>query len=286
MPRAAGLGRALKDNEGFLAVPLDSDDSACERVREGCSTACRALRCGECRCGVGAAGDEADSGQLCRAAQSCARRCLRSEHKAFEDAGTCRCGVACSTGCNGVLAVTLLLLVVALHRAIVPPHVNRCIAGVAKTYTVKDGDSCAQISAAQHVPLFDVVDQNKSRSCCEDGDINKGDVVELCNVPSQAGWHGRGLPREKIVMTYLGGIGYINDVEFPAPTELPSSVNIAALAFAEDSDGQGHFEMDVQAACKQPDCKPRQGHGFDADCATQVRLVHTLPCRLCVCTLH
>ena len=275
MPRVGGaLGQPLKDTEGFLAVPLDSaeSDGGCERVREGCR-ACRARCCGESGCGCG---DDAESGVVCRAVQGCARRCVMSGHKGFDDAG-CRCGVACSTACNMVLTLTLLLVVTALHRAIVPPPgFTRCLGGVAKTYTVKDGDSCAQISADQHVPLFDVVDHNKSRSCCEDSEINKGDVIELCNVPSQAGWHGRGLPREKLVMTYLGGIGYINGVEYPAPLELPRSVNIAALAFAEDSDGRGHFEMDVQAGCTQPDCKPRQGKGFDADCATRVRVAPTL----------
>jgi hypothetical protein len=137
-------------------------------------------------------------------------------------------------------------------------------------YKVKKGDSCASISAAQHVPQFDILGF-MSLSCCEGDTIADHMMIQLCDVPSAATWHARGLPREKIVMTYLGGIGYINKQEYPAPHKLPDSVNIAALAFAEDVDGRGHFEMGVQAGCTQPDCKTRSGTGFNADCAAQVR---------------
>ena len=218
------------------------------------------------------------------------RRCWKSCQRAVgcDKIGTCRCGAASSSGCVLLFAVCITLLVVTVHRAAlgVTNH-HRCLAGPASTYKVKAGDSCASIAAAHRVPLFDVVDRNKTKSCCEfradkgekDLTIDKTDVIELCNVPSAENghpWVARGLPgkeenrRDKIVMTYIGGIGYINKVAYPVPTALPAGVNVVALAFAEDADGEGHFEMGVHPVCKQPDCTVGQGTGFDGDCATHV----------------
>jgi hypothetical protein len=278
MPRA-GLGQPLVDGEGFQSFEdLDSDTSparrcseAVQRCRSSCVGGCGGCvgGCGGCGggCGCTAGADDDESGG---AVHRFVKRCVKRIRAACLDFGTCRCGELASTTCVAALVGGIVLLVVLMHRAIVPERTHRCLAGVAKTYKVKPGDSCGSISRDQHVPMFDIVDQNKSRSCCEYEGIDKGDLIELCNVPSQATWQARGLPKEKIVMTYLGGIGYINSVEYPPPKELPKSVNVVALAFAEDADGKGRFEMDVQAGCVQPECTLRQGTGFDADCAAQI----------------
>ena len=99
---------------------------------------------------------------------------------------------------------------------------------------------------------FDLVDRNTSRSCCEDTKISVGDVVDVCADPSHTRWRPRPKPDGHIVQTYLGAY----PAGLPPPDALPDFINVAALAFAADVDGQGLFEMG--------------GSGSFADCAAQV----------------
>ena len=179
---------------------------------------------------------------------------------------SCRCSAAASGVCVAVLVLSITLLIRVAHPDN-PTGDKRCLYGVDEVRgrsKVQAGDSCASLSAKHGVPMFDVVDRNRSKSCCEDPDIAAKDVIVYCKPPPArktevdgvelAGWKARGMPHGKVVMTYVGGIGYINRVPYPTPEELPPSVNIAALAFAEDADGAGHFEMG-----KLPGCGPSHG---------------------------
>ena len=158
---------------------------------------------------------------------------------------SCRCSAAASGVCVAVLVLSITLLIRVAHPDI-PTGDKRCLYGVAATSKVQAGDSCASLSAKHGVPMFDVVDRNRSKSCCEDPDIAAKDVIVYCKPPTRnptrvadedlPGWTPRGMPHGKVVMTYVGGIGYINRVHYPTPEELPPSVNIAALAFAEDAE--------------------------------------------------
>jgi hypothetical protein len=93
------------------------------------------------------------------------------------------------------------------------PRVSRCSAGIESTYIVQKDESCSLISRNHGVPRFDIVDRNTTRSCCESDAIEAGDIVEFCKPSPRGRWRARGLPQEKIVMTYIGGVGFL-----PAPT--------------------------------------------------------------------
>ena len=134
----------------------------------------------------------------------------------------CRCASS-SAGALGVLAclaTTITLLVVWLQHELAPPipsppspRVSRCSAGIESTYIVQKDESCSLISRNHGVPRFDIVDRNTTRSCCESDAIEAGDIVEFCKPSPRGRWRARGLPQEKIVMTYIGGVGFL-----PAPT--------------------------------------------------------------------
>ena len=212
-----------------------------------------------------------------------AATCERAKHEVGMTC-SCRCNAAASAVCLAVLVASVTLLIQVAHPK-TPTGDERCLYGVAEVRSkVQAGDSCASLSAAHGVPMFDVVDRNRSKSCCEDPDIAAKDVIVYCKPPTRnptrvadeelPGWTPRGMPHGKVVMTYVGGIGYINRVHYPTPEELPPSVNIAALAFAEDADGKGNFEMGVHPGCGPPHggtpCEVYQGTGFDGDCALHI----------------
>eukprot|EP01043_Picozoa_sp_COSAG02_P001248 COSAG02_NODE_26_length_51927_cov_61.213881_13_plen_219_part_00 len=212
MPRASSLADQLATSSQVF----DHRESVSTRRRISIETGDCAQRCSERvpRCNGACA------------ACSTIGRCKKAH---------CRCRGASSTaGGLGVLAclvTTIALVVVWLQHELAPsrpvpppPPVSRCSAGVERTYTVKHGDTCSFISHMNGVPEFDIVDRNTTRSCCESDAIEADDVVEFCKSPPRARWLARGLPQEKIVMTYIGGVGFLNP-----PTRFPESVNVVAL---------------------------------------------------------
>ncbi len=209
MPRAS----ALTDQLATSSQVFDHRESVSTRRRISIETEDCAQRCSKCL-------------PRCNAACSTTDRCKKAH---------CRCrGASSPAGGLGVVAcfvATIALLVVWLQHELAPsqaapppPPVSRCSAGVERTYRVKHGDTCSRISHMNGVPEFDIVNRNTTRSCCESDAIEADDVVEFCKSPPRARWLARGLPQEKIVMTYIGGVGFLTP-----PTRLPESVNVVAL---------------------------------------------------------
>lgn len=215
MPRASALADPLANSSQVF----DHRESVSTRRRISIETEDCSERCSSC---------------LSRRNGACPA-CCATVAEWCKKAPTCSCRGASSPagalGVLGCLVTTITLLVVWLQHELAPsppspppPPVNRCSVGVERTYKVQKDDTCGQISRMNGVPEFDIVDRNTSRSCCESVAIEADDVVEFCKPPPRSRWLARGLPQEKIVMTYIGGVGFL-----PPPTRLPESVNVVAL---------------------------------------------------------
>lgn len=198
MPRASALADPLANSSAVF----DHRESVSTRRRISIETGDCAQRCSSCL----SAHREAHAG------------CCAVVSERFEKTPCgCRARASSPAGALGVLAclaVTMTLVVVTLQHELAPPKpspplppVSRCSAGVDRTYKVERGESCSQISRARGVPWFDIVDRNTTRTCCESDAIEAEDILEFCKPPRHSGWMGRGLPEEKLVMTYIGGIG-------------------------------------------------------------------------------
>ena len=204
MPRASALAEQLANSTQVF----DHRESVSTRRRISIEAEAFAQRCSKC---------------LSPCHTACAE-CfvpLTDRSKKKSPCG-CRCASS-SAGALGVLAclaTTITLLVVWLQHELAPPipsppppRMSRCSAGIDSTYIVQKEDSCSSISRNHGVPRFDLVDRNTTRSCCESDAIEADDVVEFCKPLPRSRWRARGLPQEKVVMTYIGGVGFL-----PSPT--------------------------------------------------------------------
>eukprot|EP01047_Picozoa_sp_COSAG01_P044569 COSAG01_NODE_4042_length_5409_cov_25.792844_2_plen_238_part_00 len=92
----------------------------------------------------------------------------------------CRCSTCCSTCCVVGLLSGVAILVLAVHLQLMHARCGRwtlgcargsqplrCYGGVAEEHTVLPGDNCSAIAAYYGVPLYDVLDVQSRRSCCQ-----------------------------------------------------------------------------------------------------------------------
>lgn len=191
MPRASALTEPLANSSQVF----DHRESVSTRRRISIETGDCANQCKSC---------------LARRRGACAAGCCG---KCLGDWAACRGCVTSTRGLCviGCVATAITLLVLWLQHDLAPREPtrprSRCSAGVAETYKVRSGETCSWISRMHGVPQFDIVDQSTTRSCCESATIQADDILEFCRSPPPARWLARGLPHEKLVMTYIGGVG-------------------------------------------------------------------------------
>ena len=183
--------------------------------------------------------------------------------------GSCRCSPLASSACVAAVFVALFGGVMVAHwiheRGREPPPppppplcgtwplyipCRMCAYGTMRPpHRVTASDTCDSIAQQYGVPQFDLLNRNRSLSCCEAPNISASDMIDFCRPPTVAEWRQAGHPRPlppagRMISSYVGSM--VRPGTPQGLRRLPDSINVAYLAGVEDATNHdGNFSLGI-----------------------------------------